>query len=72
VRFCDARYKTLLLLLRSRLQTGTPHGNDRFRAQIQRVLRVKVGYSSRGRPKKPVTKEAPESDQIELNINKGF
>jgi putative transposase len=34
------------------LQTGTPLGDDRFRARIEAVLKVKVGYSSRGRPRK--------------------
>ncbi len=33
------------------LQTGTPFGNDRFREQIEQVLKVKVGQSRRGRPK---------------------
>jgi len=39
--------------VRACLQTGTPLGNDRFRAQIEQALGVGVGYSTRGRPKKP-------------------
>ncbi len=38
--------------IRACLQTGTPMGNDRFRAEIERTLQVKVGQSRRGRPKK--------------------
>jgi len=38
--------------VRACLQTGTPLGNDRFRAQIEQALGVKVGYSRRGRPRK--------------------
>jgi hypothetical protein len=39
--------------IRSCLQTGTPLGNDRFRTQIEQALKVKVGQSRRGGPKKP-------------------
>ena len=39
--------------LRECLQTGTPFGNDRFREQIEHTLGLKVGFSKRGRPKKP-------------------
>ena len=39
--------------VRACLQTGTPLGNDRFRLQIEQALGVKVGYSTRGRPKSP-------------------
>ena len=42
----------LLSDLRRCVQTGTPLGNNRFREYIEAVLKVKVGYSSRGRPKK--------------------
>jgi putative transposase len=38
--------------VRACLQTGTPLGNDRFRAQIEQSLGVKLGHSNRGRPKK--------------------
>ena len=40
--------------LRESLQTGTPLGNDRFRAQIEQALGRTVGFSRRGRPKKPI------------------
>ena len=33
-------------------QSGTPLGNDRFRAKIEQRLKTKVGQSSRGRPRK--------------------
>jgi len=36
--------------IRASWQTGTPLGNDRFREQIETVLKRKVGYSQRGRP----------------------
>jgi len=39
--------------IRSAWQTGTPLGNDRFREKVEQVLKTKVGYSRRGRPKKP-------------------
>ena len=38
--------------IRNCLQTGTPLGNNRFRDQIEQTLKVKVGQSRRGRPKK--------------------
>jgi len=38
--------------IRSCLQTGTPLGNDQFREQIEQALKVKVGQTRRGRPKK--------------------
>jgi len=34
------------------LQSGTPLGNDRFREEVERMLKVKVGQAKRGRPKK--------------------
>ncbi len=40
-----------LAAIRSALQTGTPLGNDRFRDQIERTLKVKVGHAQRGRPR---------------------
>jgi len=36
--------------IRASWQTGTPLGNDRFREQIETVLKCKVGYAHRGRP----------------------
>lgn len=41
-----------LTLLREALQTGTPLGNEKFKAEIEAVLDLKVGYTRRGRPKK--------------------
>ncbi|MHB0992507.1 MAG: transposase [Burkholderiales bacterium] len=41
-----------LTLLREALQTGTPLGNEKFKAEIEAVLDLKVGYARRGRPKK--------------------
>ena len=55
--------------LRSCLQTGTPLGNDRFRARIEQALGVKVGYSVRGRPKKkPTIAPRHDADPIALNL----
>ena len=39
-----------LALLRGALQTGTPLGNDKFKAEIEAALNLKVGYARRGRP----------------------
>jgi putative transposase len=55
-----------LRAVRSCLQTGTPLGNDRFRAQIEQALGVKVGYSSRGRPRKPAVGKARDDGRLEL------
>ena len=41
-----------LILLRCALQTGTPLGNERFKAEIEAALNTKVGFARRGRPKK--------------------
>jgi putative transposase len=54
--------------VRACLQTGTPLGNDRFRAQIEQALGVKVGYSACGRPRRPDAEEAPDDDQLELAL----
>ncbi len=40
-----------LKALRAALQTGTPLGNDRFKAEIEAALNIKVGHARRGRPK---------------------
>jgi len=40
----------LLTEVRNCLNTGTPLGNDRFRSQIEAVLKMNVGQSRRGRP----------------------
>ncbi len=54
--------------VRACLQSGTPLGNDRFRAEIERSLGVNAGYSKRGRPKKPVEESGPDADQMDLNL----
>lgn len=41
-----------LALLRRALQTGTPLGNEKFKAEIEATLDIKVGFARRGRPKK--------------------
>jgi len=41
-----------LTLLRCALQTGTPLGNEKFKAEIEAILSLKVGFVRRGRPKK--------------------
>ena len=51
--FSDQVDQKLVDELRDCLQTGTPFGNDRFREQIERTLGRKVGYSRRGRPRRP-------------------
>jgi putative transposase len=58
----------LLRNLRACLQTGTPLGNDRFRAQIEQALGVRVGYSTRGRPKKPPAGPGSDEDQMVIDL----
>ncbi|MDQ7002616.1 MAG: transposase [Ghiorsea sp.] len=41
-----------LALLRCALQTGTPLGNEKFKAEIEAALDVKVGFARRGRPRR--------------------
>jgi putative transposase len=62
----------LLRTMRSCLQTGTPLGNDRFRAQVEQALGVRVGYSTRGRPRKPVTDGLADAGQIDLDLERGI
>ncbi len=33
-------------------QTGTPRGSDKFKAMLERKLKIKVGHARRGRPRK--------------------
>ncbi len=47
--------------IRSALQSGTPLGDDRFRARIERTLRVKVGHDRRGRPRAQPAAESRDS-----------
>jgi putative transposase len=53
--------QSTIMQLRESLQTGTPLGNDRFRAQIEHALGRAVGFSRRGRPKKPIEASSKES-----------
>jgi len=39
--------------IRAAWQTGTPLGNDKFLAKIEKTLKQKVGYAKRGRPSNP-------------------
>lgn len=39
-------------LLRCALQTGTPLGNEKFKAEIEATLNLRVGFAHRGRPVK--------------------
>ena len=41
-----------LMLFRSALQSGTPLGNDQFKAEIESVLGCRVGQANVGRPRK--------------------
>lgn len=54
--------------LRACLQTGTPLGNDRFRTEIEAALGVRVGYSSRGRPRKPPAHDAVDNRQLDMGL----
>lgn len=36
--------------IRAAVQMGTPLGNDRFRVQVEQMLRRNVGHARRGRP----------------------
>lgn len=47
----DAADDTGLAAIRAAWRTGTPLGNERFREEIERTLKTKVGYARRGRPK---------------------
>jgi putative transposase len=66
--FAAHRDQDLIRDLRACLQTGTPLGNDRFRAQIEQALGVRVGYSTRGRPTKPPAEAASEEGQLDMDF----
>lgn len=51
--FRDVLDASELKELRAAWLTGTPLGNDRFRMEIERSLKIKVGQARRGRPQKP-------------------
>lgn len=42
----------VLELLRQSLQSGTPLGNDQFKARIEAAVGKKIGSIGRGRPRK--------------------
>ena len=48
---------SVLQSIRNCTQTGTPLGSHRFKEQIEKLLKTKVGYSKRGRPGKSVESE---------------
>ena len=50
--FLEHLEESLLLNIRNCAQTGTPLGNNKFKEQIEAKLKIKVGYNTRGRPKK--------------------
>ena len=50
--FKDVLNDQLINDIRATVQTGTPLGNDRFKAKVEQLLGVKVGQPRRGRPKK--------------------
>ena len=39
--------------IRVTVQTGTPLGNDRFRDEVEKILKCRVGQARRGRPGRP-------------------
>lgn len=41
--------------IRAAWQTGTPLGNEYFKAKVEKKLRTKVGQARRGRPKRALT-----------------
>jgi len=50
--FLEHLDEKILADIRNCAQTGTPLGNNKFKSQIEAKLKTKVGYSTRGRPKK--------------------
>ncbi|MES9855665.1 MAG: transposase, partial [Sedimenticola sp.] len=50
--FKEVLDSALLEVIERSVQTGTPLGNERFKADIEQLLGVKVGQSRRGRPSK--------------------
>ena len=50
--FLEHLDQSLLNDIRNCAQTGTPLGNSKFKTQIEKKLKLKVGYNCRGRPKK--------------------
>jgi putative transposase len=50
--FLEHLDEKILSNIRNCAQTGTPLGNNKFKTQIESKLKIKVGYNTRGRPKK--------------------
>jgi len=50
--FAEGADSDELALLRCALQTGTPLGSEKFKAEIEATLDLKVGFVRRGRPRK--------------------
>ena len=50
--FLEHLDEKILSNIRNCAQSGTPLGNNKFKRQIENKLKIKVGYSIRGRPKK--------------------
>jgi putative transposase len=50
--FLEHLDEKILSNIRNCAQTGTPLGDNRFKTQIEAKLKIKVGYNTRGRPKK--------------------
>ena len=50
--FLEHLDEKILSNIRNCAQSGTPLGNNKFKTQIENKLKIKVGYNTRGRPKK--------------------
>ncbi len=50
--FLEHLDEKVLTDIRNCAQTGTPLGNNKFKSQIESKLKIKVGYNTRGRPRK--------------------
>ncbi len=50
--FSDGLAPDVVSEVRAFLQTGTPLGAERFRDEVERALKIKVGQSRRGRPER--------------------
>ena len=50
--FLEYLDEKVLTDIRNCAQTGTPLGNNKFKSQIESKLKTKVGYNTRGRPRK--------------------
>lgn len=50
--FLEHLDEKILNEIKNCVQTGTPLGNNKFKSQIESKLKIKVGYNTRGRPKK--------------------